>query len=63
MRKVECRSELVETHEGLEDIQSDVIREVWSRTGHFYFWGYIMLVMMELGCSVPTSQVRLVRCT
>jgi hypothetical protein len=22
-----------------------------------------MLVMMELGCSVPTSQVRLVRCT
>jgi hypothetical protein len=36
MRKVECGFEFVETHEGLDDIQSDVIREVWGRTGHFY---------------------------
>jgi hypothetical protein len=26
----------------------------------FLFRGYIMLVMMELGCNVPTLQVRLV---
>ena len=55
MRKVEYCSEFVGTHERLENTQSDVIRNK-----PFLFRGYTMLVLMELGYSVPALQVGLV---